>query len=408
MGEAVLPAEIEVALTACDPQRMPPRLRALYEDRLGADRRRRLSAILFMLAALESVGVLSWVEQPDAFLQVWAPRSVVAALALLAGIAIRQAKPGWREELAFIAGTMPPLILVSAVSAAAPSAYADRSTILPVLFLACLCALTPLSMPASRRFGLAGYGCYAATLLLLSGHLTGRGVAALLVFGAAAIGLSLVAARRREQSRCRAFLRTLREEANSAELARLNGELQRLMHTDVLTGVANRRRFESDLQAAWARAESQGWAGGIGLLLVDVDHFKAFNDCAGHAEGDHCLCDIAMAIADMTRGGTLAMARWGGEEFVVLAPGILRGAIDGLGERVRRAVEARAIPHPAMPGCVVTASVGAAWCGAELPCGSADALLRQADNALYVAKRAGRNRVGCAPQNGRVIPLERR
>ncbi|MEJ0045862.1 MAG: GGDEF domain-containing protein [Rhodospirillales bacterium] len=167
----------------------------------------------------------------------------------------------------------------------------------------------------------------------------------------------------------------------------LNAELLRLSTTDALTGLANRRHFESELTQMWDDRRAQD----LGVALIDVDNFKSFNDSAGHAAGDAALRQVAQALADALRDERDRAARYGGEEFVVLLPGVSRQDMAAMGERLRSAVSALAIEHPGQPGRVVSVSIGLAWCAASQRGGSTEDLLRDADRALYDAKDAGRN-----------------
>jgi diguanylate cyclase (GGDEF)-like protein len=182
------------------------------------------------------------------------------------------------------------------------------------------------------------------------------------------------------------------------ELERANARLEVLSLLDPLTGVANRRRFDSALELEWrrqARAEKP-----LSLLLLDVDCFKAFNDSRGHLEGDRCLQRVGELLREAAlRAGDLA-ARYGGEEFAVLLTSAGADAAQAVAERLRAGIEALAIPHPASTVApVVTASVGVAT---RLPSGSGSPLdlIAAADEALYRAKRGGRNRVLTAAEPG--------
>ncbi len=175
----------------------------------------------------------------------------------------------------------------------------------------------------------------------------------------------------------------------TAELAAANDRLAQLSHEDALTGVANRRRFDQALNNEWRRALRAGTP--LGLLLLDVDHFKAYNDTLGHQAGDACLQAIAKAIADAhLRAGEL-VARYGGEEFAVLLPGASRKGIRTSADTVRLRIVELGLPHPqSSTAPVVTVSVGFAWTRPEI---GADptSLLAAADGALYLAKHEGRN-----------------
>lgn len=177
-------------------------------------------------------------------------------------------------------------------------------------------------------------------------------------------------------------------------LRQANEELSRLSFSDALTGLPNRRRFDQQLDLEWRRTARQGVP--LALILVDVDHFKAYNDALGHSEGDACLRDVAEIIrSTASRAGDFA-ARFGGEEFVLLIPGLDLTAACLYAERLRAACEARALPHPASAvGPVITISLGvAAW----VPRSGLDAavLFDAADAALYRAKASGRNCVDSA------------
>ncbi|MGE5233846.1 MAG: diguanylate cyclase domain-containing protein [Acidobacteriota bacterium] len=180
------------------------------------------------------------------------------------------------------------------------------------------------------------------------------------------------------------------EEANR-RLRVANRALLRASQIDGLTGVANRRRFETELRAEWRRAVRG--RSSIALLLLDVDCFKALNDLYGHLEGDRVLRLVAQLLQDgLGRPGDL-VARYGGEEFAVVLPGLDLDAALGVGEGLRQRLERLRIRHQRGAGVEwVTLSGGAAALVPEA--GSEPAtLVAKADAALYEAKRAGRNRV---------------
>lgn len=185
------------------------------------------------------------------------------------------------------------------------------------------------------------------------------------------------------------------------DLAEANGRLQEanraleaVSQLDGLTGIANRRCFDRWIAEAVATED----AGPLGLLLADVDHFKAYNDGYGHLAGDTCLREVAAIMRDALRNGA-RLARYGGEEFVVLLPDTDADETVREAERLRAAVEAQALPHGFCALERVSLSIGAA-CRAAGSRHSADALIVAADVALYAAKRSGRNRVIRAPATG--------
>lgn len=183
--------------------------------------------------------------------------------------------------------------------------------------------------------------------------------------------------------------RTNQLQASDTELRRANDELRRLSYTDPLTGLGNRRRlFEAlDLQCRHAFEQRRP----LGLLLMDLDHFKAINDTHGHTAGDLCLQSVARVMLATLPAGSIT-ARYGGEEFCVVLPGLDLAATMAVADDLRAAVQA--IPPLDGPtgGATVTASIGAvSQVPADMDC--ADLLLTLADGALYRAKANGRNRV---------------
>ncbi|MEI6208790.1 MAG: CHASE domain-containing protein [Desulfuromonadales bacterium] len=176
-------------------------------------------------------------------------------------------------------------------------------------------------------------------------------------------------------------------------LVESNRKLESLSATDGLTGIANRRRFDEVLAKEYSRHTRSGAE--LSLILLDIDYFKAFNDCYGHVSGDQCLRQIAQVIADCaTRDPDLA-ARYGGEEFACILPETdLNGAV-AIAEKIRRGIITCAIPHSgSIVADYVTASLGVVTvrCTAEK---SSLAILSQVDELLYRAKSLGRNRVEC-------------
>ena len=172
------------------------------------------------------------------------------------------------------------------------------------------------------------------------------------------------------------------------ELRRRNAELEALSRTDALTGLANRRHLQEQLTIAAALARRHG--GRMGVLMIDVDHFKSINDRFGHDVGDAVLREVATRLEATSRAEDL-VGRWGGEEFLVVAPSTDAPGVRELGERARRATSSQPIEVPS--GTItVTVSVGVAESD-----GDVEQVLRDADLALYEAKAAGRDRVVVAP-----------
>jgi diguanylate cyclase (GGDEF)-like protein len=169
-------------------------------------------------------------------------------------------------------------------------------------------------------------------------------------------------------------------------------EFEILAATDGLTGVANRRSFDAILSREQQRGAREGTP--TGLLLIDVDWFKRYNDAYGHQAGDACLQWIARTIEAAVRRPGDFVARYGGEEFAVVLPNTDLFGANHVGEKVRAAIAALELPHEKHPLGHVTVSVGVAVMPPEAGL-SPGSLIGLADTALYVAKTVGRNRV-CA------------
>jgi diguanylate cyclase (GGDEF)-like protein len=176
----------------------------------------------------------------------------------------------------------------------------------------------------------------------------------------------------------------------SRDLAKANRELEKLSRQDGLTGIANRRHFDSYLRAEMRRAAREHQP--LALILADVDNFKAFNDCYGHQAGDDCLRQIATALISVGRRPADLPARYGGEEFTMVLPGTtLEGAID-VARSLQLAIESLAIAH-ARSGISqrITLSQGVV---SLVPTAETtpETFVQFADRALYQAKQQGRNR----------------
>jgi len=173
-------------------------------------------------------------------------------------------------------------------------------------------------------------------------------------------------------------------------LEKANEQLLRLSTTDGLTGIANRRMFDHTLRAEWQRcARNQG---DLSMLMIDIDYFKAYNDHYGHQTGDECLRQVARILAMCAKRSGELVARFGGEEFVILLPATDAQEAMAVAQRCLQEMHNARIPHGDSPlSSWLSISVGVASMKAsntELPV----ALTAQADSAMYCAKKAGRDR----------------
>ena len=229
------------------------------------------------------------------------------------------------------------------------------------------------------RFAPYAINCLCV-LLPLAARLMSEGDSAHLVLGATTVILAGMMLRS-AQDFSRLFM----------ESAHLRARLERQASIDPLTCLANRREFERVFDREWRAGAREGTP--VSVLALDADHFKIYNDHYGHVQGDDCLRQIGRCLSSSLNRPKDLAARIGGEEFVVLLPGIgTEGAVE-VATRIRDAVRTAAIPHELSPlSDRVTLSIGTA---STIP--SADTtsqeLLERADRALYQAKEAGRDRV---------------
>ncbi|WP_448202787.1 diguanylate cyclase [Azospirillum sp. sgz302134] len=178
---------------------------------------------------------------------------------------------------------------------------------------------------------------------------------------------------------------------NHLLLKRQTDTLRALSFIDGLTGIANRRRFDEALLREWRRCSRSHLP--LSLIMLDVDHFKAYNDHYGHQAGDECLRAVAALLAEQVKRPGDLVARYGGEEFVCLLPETDAEGAVRVAERLREAVAEQRLPHavsPVAPHVTISLGVASATPVADAP---PDSLTQLADRLLYDAKRAGRNRV---------------
>jgi diguanylate cyclase (GGDEF)-like protein/PAS domain S-box-containing protein len=183
--------------------------------------------------------------------------------------------------------------------------------------------------------------------------------------------------------------------AADEKMQRLNEQLAQLSVTDALTGVANRRRFDDALTAEWAR-NARG-RHEMALLMIDIDHFKLYNDHYGHLHGDRCLTLVAQVLSKCVKRPTELLVRYGGEEFAVILFASTRQEALELAQRCVAAVNAAAIPHATSPVAAhVTLSIGVHSMTPQ-PGERPERLIKLADEALYQAKSRGRARAELSP-----------
>jgi two-component system chemotaxis family response regulator WspR len=197
----------------------------------------------------------------------------------------------------------------------------------------------------------------------------------------------------RERDEAYHALREMQEQLRemNTQLAQSNRELHRLSSLDGLTGIANRRQFDEVLEREWQRSVRNDSP--LSLILLDIDYFKLYNDHYGHQAGDDCLRLVARTLDRVVQRPTDLVARYGGEEFVVVLPDTDRAGAEAVARELLREVSGLSITHvDSRAADHLTLSLGTATrCTGQHQC-AAD-LLAAADQALYLAKEQGRNRV---------------
>src|SRR5581483_10062428 len=174
------------------------------------------------------------------------------------------------------------------------------------------------------------------------------------------------------------------------ELVATNDRLTVIASIDMLSGLANRRGFQSRLDFEWMKA--QQYDCDLSLLMIDVDHFKLYNDTYGHPEGDACLTRLGETLSGIAADNIGFAGRYGGEEFCLLLPNVDAERAREIGEQVRAAVQAMEMPHRTSSHRLVTVSIGVA-CTRPNDTQCPGDLIEAADAALYAAKHRGRNTV---------------
>jgi len=315
---------------------------------------------------------------------------VTPAMLAIAWLFTRKPRRLWRDVAS---ATLPILMTLQILAVYIGSREATSPHYLYFVLMTAICANTALRLNyRSARWASATIFVLLAATLAFTDRMP-AGVALMQCISLAVCArVTLNGNFDRERDLRRAYLHALRDRLR---VSTTDAEARR----DALTGVANRRRLDEVGAAMWTRESDE--VSPVCVILFDVDHFKLFNDIHGHQAGDACLKRIAACAASELRGIDDFVARYGGEEFLALLPRTPLAQGVEIAERLRVAIAGLQIPHEGAEELgVATASFGVA--ASETAECSFEALTAAADAALYVAKRAGRNRVAAPPTAGRI------
>jgi diguanylate cyclase (GGDEF)-like protein len=372
-----------------------PRLEAAYEATRGPARNKAIAKYLAVYLAAKllflyaNLRVGSQVFRISMELRL----GIVLPLTLLAVYLLLRPMPSWIHGVAAFAPLIAETALVILLGRLSGSALTDKYVIAAGVGI----FAQTLLMQAPFRYCVRGLVAALSVFVALcrvrwAGHF-GPPIAVDEIIFVIVFSLPALYERyNRERAGRREFLLGETNRLRTEDILRMNAHLERLSSLDGLTGIFNRRYLDSALaRLSKVAVENQRW---ISVLMIDIDHFKSLNDTAGHQHGDFCLERVAQLLQQGVRAGVDTVARYGGEEFVAILPDADEREATAAGERLRQSIESAAFP--AAHGAVVTISIGvAALRGAAGEEFTAEDLIASADDALYEAKRSGRNRVVC-------------
>lgn len=375
----------------------PPEIEALYDTRMHSYRVQAMRRTVLPTIVVYNVFLIAdfLLVRETLLLATLLHLLVVTPTILLANLLYPKARRQWQRELA---ATAIPFLMVAQIMfiyRLNAGTAADHYQYLAVTVV--------IYMNMNQRLGYRL--ALASTLLLMATYL------AVLLSGSSAfevkfIGTSLMAAA--------AYLSLManwrmEHDVRFAFLSRLADRLRRegaeeVARLDALTGLANRRCLDETAAGLWGSPGREHSP--VAVVMIDIDHFKPFNDRYGHVAGDSCLKRVAGAIASELRSADDLAVRLGGEEFMMMLPGADMSAAVRVAERVRRQVEGLAIPHEAL-GARSTVTVSLGVTAGPVGAHSLAEFVAAADAALYAAKRSGRNQVWppFVRKGGAVTPL---
>ncbi|WP_290877208.1 diguanylate cyclase, partial [Aquabacterium sp.] len=373
--------------------RFPPSLEARFQLDSSPERMRKIVVSGLLVTVLFNVFLLSdWFMVPDQFDLALRLRLLCFSPLVLAGLLLLVRVRSWRlrEGLTAVSG-----ITASAISAWI--CHVSTDVLAPAYLVGLAMIVLFSNSVAQMRFWPALWMdmVVLGLFVLCAIHKPEAPLALLLPIGLVLVSttvFTLYACFTQETDERRHWLMRLRERLLMSELGEANEHLHKVSRSDMLTGVANRHHLDEFMARIWASAREDGRE--VSVMMIDIDHFKAYNDRYGHLEGDACLKEVASALKRRLRRPDDLIARFGGEEFIVVLSGTPLSTAVAAAERVRKSIEGLNRLHSASTThAIVTVSIGVACLKPNAPHATVTQLIAAADEALYLAKQGGRNRV---------------
>ncbi|WP_246720190.1 MULTISPECIES: GGDEF domain-containing protein [unclassified Rhizobium] len=377
--------------------RFHPSLRRLFRERSWPQTSKIIRAWMIWVIVLDALTLaLNAVLLPaEAVRSMLLPASILVPAALVAAAVFSMTRAYWVQGATILTSMFFILLSVALVGVSTGGQFYERH--LTIMLFVAVTAIVIFPIPLSWSATIATYavGIYQ----LQNPEIAMGSAAAATLFFASGVAATLVARRTATILAQKTFLLELRDRRRLADLTDANNRLELLARTDPLTGVANRRSMVETIGKCWTEAKAT--RSSIAMLMCDIDEFKKLNDTLGHAEGDRCLVKVAGIIQSSLRSEQDQVARFGGEEFLVLLPNSSEEDARSVAETIRSRVEAAALANPSsrVAPCV-TISVGVAAGTVDREAISPDQLQRRADASLYDAKTNGRNQVAVCKDYG--------
>ncbi|MGO7368521.1 GGDEF domain-containing protein [Rhizobium ruizarguesonis] len=371
--------------------RLHGELARLFRERSWPRTAKIISAWMVWVIVLDvlTLGLNAILLPTETVMSMLWPASILAPAALVAAIAFLRPHALWVQGVFLLSAVFFILLSVALVGVNTGGEFYERHLTIMLFVAVTAIIIFPIPLGWAMAIGAAALGIYLVFQLRNPDIEAGSALAGTLFF-ASGVAATVVARRTATIFAQKTFLLELRDRSRLAELTDANSQLELLARTDPLTGVANRRSMMETLHHFWD--EDLKRTSGAAMLMCDVDDFKRLNDNLGHAEGDRCLVKVAGIIQSSMRDERDQVARYGGEEFLVFLPGSDEQEARVVAERIRSRVEAASLPNPtSRVGPWVTVSIGIAILMQNSELVSAEHMQRQADAALYLAKKTGRN-----------------